>query len=141
MENIFGPHSHVEVIKQSSFILNFIASYITIQHIDVIWSSALIKHNEKYVFDILIQLVKKLKLKPVLYLYGLLWNLKPKEHNEHTLNLASQIIKYLWSFNGVQPDMNANCPFMAHDKYLYDEAIFNKSPFNLIGKYLQCLQR
>lgn len=129
IENIFGPNSHVEVIKQSHFILNFIASRITIQHIDIIWSSALMKHNEKYVFDILSQLIKKLKLKPVLFLYSLLWKLKAKEHNEHTLNLAFQIIKYLWSVNGIQPDMNTTCPFIPHDKNLFDDSIFTKSTF------------
>lgn len=125
IENIFGPDSHVEVIKQSQFILSFIASKITTEHVDVIWNSAQLKHYERYVFEILNQLIKNLKMKPVLYLYNHLWRIKPKDHSEHTLNLASQIIKYIWSHNGIQPDMIPSC-YLPNDKN-FDENSLNKN--------------
>lgn len=137
IEIIFGPDSHVEVIKQSQYIFSFIANKITIEHIDVIWSSAQLKHYERYVFEILSQLIKNLKMKPVLYLYNHLWKIKPKDHTEHTLNLASHIIKYIWSHNGIQPDMLQSC-YLANDKSFTDETALNKSAiFPLFqGKFL-----
>ena len=83
IEHIFGPNSHVEVIKQSHIVLNFVASQITIEHIDVIWSASQMKHCGRQVLDILLPLIKNLKMKPVLHLYWLLRNLEPKEHTEH----------------------------------------------------------
>ncbi|XP_054154148.1 ubiquitin carboxyl-terminal hydrolase 34-like [Oppia nitens] len=97
IEHIFGPNSHVEVIKQSHVILNFIATQITVQHIDVIWSASQMKHCGRQVLDILLPLIKNLKLKPVLHMYWLLRNMEPKEHTEQTLLLASQLLKYIWS--------------------------------------------
>lgn len=96
IEHIFGPNLHVEVIKQSHSILNFVASRITTEHIDCIWSAAQLKHCSRQVLDILLPLIKNLKLKPVLHLYCLLCKLEPKEHTEQTLVLASQLLKYIW---------------------------------------------
>ena len=41
VEHIFGPNLHVELIKQSQVILNFLAieGRITNDHIDVIWAA------------------------------------------------------------------------------------------------------
>ncbi|CAG2161635.1 unnamed protein product [Oppiella nova] len=97
IEHVFGPNSHVEVIKQSHIVLNFVASQITVEHIDVIWSASQMKHCGRQVLDILLPLIKNLKLKSVLHLYWLLKNLEPKEHTEQTLVLASQLLKYIWS--------------------------------------------
>lgn len=97
IEHIFGPNSHVEVIKQSHIVLNFVASQITTDHIDVIWSASQMKHCGRQVLDILLPLIKNLKMKPVLHLYWLLKNLEPKDHTEQTLVLASQLLKYIWA--------------------------------------------
>ena len=97
IEHIFGPNSHVEVIKQSHIVLNFVASQITTDHIDVIWSASQMKHCGRQVLDILLPLIKNLKMKPVLHLYWLLKNFEPKDHTEQTLVLASQLLKYIWA--------------------------------------------
>ena len=129
MENIYGPNSHVEVIKQSHFILNFLANRLTTEHLDLIWCAAQLKHYERYVIDLLCQLIKNLKIQIVYHLYNHLWKIKPKDHSEHTLNLASHVIKYIWLFNGIQPDMLTNCSYLSNDKIMigFDENILNKN--------------
>lgn len=128
VEHIFGPNLHVEVIKQSHYILSAISSKITTEHIDIIWSSAQIKHYERYIYEILGQLVKNFNFKSVLYLYKLLWTIKPSNHSEHTLNLASQITKYIWSHCGVQPDMMTTVHYVSGDKEMMgDDSNFKGS--------------
>nr|XP_027200113.1 ubiquitin carboxyl-terminal hydrolase 34-like [Dermatophagoides pteronyssinus] len=129
LENIYGPNSHVEVIKQSHFILNFLANRLTTEHLDLIWCAAQLKHYERYVIDLLCQLIKNLKIQIVYHLYNHLWKIKPKDHSEHTLNLASHVIKYIWLFNGIQPDMLTNCSYLSNDKIMigFDENILNKN--------------
>lgn len=135
VENIFGPNSHVEVIKQSHYILNYIASKITTDHIDIIWSAAQLKHYERYIFEILCQLIKNFKMKIVCYLYGLLWKIEPKDHSEHTLNLASNVIKYIWLYNGIQPDIiTCSTSYLPNDKLTdLDKNSFMSSLFK--GKF------
>lgn len=97
--HLFGPNLHVEVIKQSHIILNFLAmeNRITREHIDLIWAAAQLKHCAKPVHDLLPGLVKHLAVAPTLHLYNLLKRLEPKEHTEQTLYLASALIKAIWS--------------------------------------------
>lgn len=121
LENIFGPNLHVEVIKQSHYVLSAISPKITTEHIDIIWSSAQIKHYERFVYEVLCTLVKNLNFKTVLYLYKLLWTIKPSHHSEQTLNLASQITKYIWSHCGVQPDIQPASHYGAGDKEMTGE--------------------
>lgn len=121
LENIFGPNLHVEVIKQSNYVLSSIAPKITTEHIDIIWSSAQTKHYERYIFEILGSLVRNLNYKTVLYLYKLLWTIKPSNHSEQTLNLASQIIKYIWLHCGVQPDIVSAVHYVAGEKEMSGE--------------------
>ncbi|CAH2011093.1 unnamed protein product [Acanthoscelides obtectus] len=99
ISHIFGPNLHVEVIKQSHIILNFLAmeGRITCEHMDVIWSAAQLKHCSKPVHDLLPGLVKHLAAAPTLHLYNLLTKLEPKEHTEQTLYLVSALIKAIWS--------------------------------------------
>ncbi len=51
VEHIFGPNLHVEVIKQSHVLLNFLAveGKISNDHINVIWQAAQLKHCSKQV--------------------------------------------------------------------------------------------
>jgi ubiquitin carboxyl-terminal hydrolase 34 len=51
VEHIFGPNLHVEVIKQSHILLNFLAveGKISNEHINVIWQAAQLKHCSKQV--------------------------------------------------------------------------------------------
>ncbi|CAH0550563.1 unnamed protein product [Brassicogethes aeneus] len=102
ISHIFGPNLHVEVIKQSHIILNFLAmeGRITCEHMDVIWAAAQLKHCAKPVHDLLPGLVKHLAAAPTLHLYNLLTKLEPKEHTEQTLYLASALIKAVWSRGG-----------------------------------------
>ena len=90
VEHIFGPNLHVEVIKQSHIILNFLAmeGKITNSHLDCIWQSAQLKHCSKQVHDVLPPLIKNLEAGPVLHLYELLKKLPVKEHTEQTIYLA-----------------------------------------------------
>lgn len=97
IEHIFGPNLHVEVIKQSHIVLNFVVNHITKEHIDVIWSSSQLKHCSRQVFDILTPLIKNMNIDAVLHLYSLIRNLEPKDHTEHTLMLSSCLLKYIWT--------------------------------------------
>lgn len=97
IEHIFGPNLHVEVIKQSQIVLNFIVARITPEHVDTIWSAAQLKHCSKQVLDLLTQLVKNMSIASVLHLYSLLRRIEPKDHSEQTLCLASGILKYIWT--------------------------------------------
>ncbi|XP_065207082.1 ubiquitin carboxyl-terminal hydrolase puf isoform X2 [Planococcus citri] len=97
--HIFGPNLHVEIIKQSHIILNFLAmeSKITNDDIDIIWQAAQLKHCSKQVFDLLAPLIKNLEPAPVTHLYHLLYKMEPKDHTEQSLLLASSINKFIWS--------------------------------------------
>ncbi|KAL4111819.1 hypothetical protein QTP88_015704 [Uroleucon formosanum] len=99
ISHVFGPNLHVEVIKQCSITLNFLASEgkITNEHIDTIWQAAQLKHCSKQVFDLLPGFIKHLEPAPVLHLYHLLRKLEPKEHTEQSLFLASALTKFIWS--------------------------------------------
>lgn len=97
IEHIFGPNLHVEVIKQSHIVLNFVVNHITKEHIDVIWSSSQLKHCSRQVFDILTPLIKNMSIDAVLHLYSLIRNLEPKDHTDHTLMLSSCLLKYIWT--------------------------------------------
>ncbi|XP_050316350.1 ubiquitin carboxyl-terminal hydrolase 34 isoform X2 [Anthonomus grandis grandis] len=107
ISHIFGPNLHVEVIKQSHIILNFLAmeGRITCEHMDIIWAAAQLKHCAKPVHDLLPGLVKHLAAAPTLHLYSLLTNLEPKDHSEQTLYLASALIKAVWSRGGAAPEI------------------------------------
>ncbi|KAF7284487.1 hypothetical protein GWI33_022078 [Rhynchophorus ferrugineus] len=107
ISHIFGPNLHVEVIKQSHIILNFLAmeGRITCDHMDVIWAAAQLKHCAKPVHDLLPGLVKHLAAAPTLHLYNLLTKLEPKDHTEQTLYLASALIKAVWSRGGAAPEV------------------------------------
>ena len=80
VEHIFGPNLHVEVIKQSHVLLNFLAveGKITNEHINVIWQASQLKHCSKQVHDLLLPLIKNLEAGPVLHLYDLLKELPVK---------------------------------------------------------------
>ncbi|GFW68790.1 ubiquitin carboxyl-terminal hydrolase puf [Trichonephila clavipes] len=122
IECIFGPNLHVELIKQSHIILNFLAmeGRITNEHIDAVWSSAQLKHCSRQVLDLLPPLIKNLEVAPVLHLYKLLCNVETKEQTEQTLLLASALIKFIWSNGNTSAGMivseigdhsNAHSPF------------------------------
>lgn len=106
ISHIFGPNLHVEVIKQSHIILNFLAmeGRITCEHMDIIWAAAQLKHCSKPVHDLLPGLVKHLAAPPALHLYSLLVKLEPKEHTEQTLFLASALIKFIWTRGGASAE-------------------------------------
>ncbi|XP_048258866.1 ubiquitin carboxyl-terminal hydrolase 34-like isoform X4 [Haliotis rufescens] len=99
IEHIFGPNLHVEIIKQSQIILNFLAMEwrITNEHIDCVWAASQLKHCSKQVYDILISLIKNLDLPPVQHLLKLVSALEPTVLTESTLYLASALIKYIWN--------------------------------------------
>jgi ubiquitin carboxyl-terminal hydrolase 34 len=100
ISHIFGPNLHVEVIKQSHIILNFLAmeGRITCEHMDIIWAAAQLKHCSKPVHDLLPGLVKHLAASPTLHLYSLLTKLEPKDHTEQVILFAINAIVLLISF-------------------------------------------
>ena len=102
VEHIFGPNLHVEVIKQSHIILNFLAmeGKITNSHLDSIWQSAQLKHCSKQVHDLLPPLIKNLEAGPVLHLYDLVKKLPVKEHTEQSIYLAQVLQKFIWTSGG-----------------------------------------
>lgn len=97
IEHIFGPNCHVEIIKQSHTILNFVAQSLNDEHVNVIWSASLLKHCGRQVLDLLTSLIRFMRTGPVLHLYLLVKNLGIEDHSEHTLLLTSHILRYIWS--------------------------------------------
>lgn len=97
IEHIFGPNCHVEIIKQSHTILNFVAYSLNNEHVNVIWSASLLKHCGRQVLDLLTSLIRFMKTGPVLHLYWLVKNLNIEDHSEHTLLLTSHILRFIWS--------------------------------------------
>jgi ubiquitin carboxyl-terminal hydrolase 34 len=91
VEHIFGPNLHVEVIKQSHVLLNFLAveGKISNDHISVIWQASQLKHCAKQVQDLLGPLIKNLEAGPVLHLYDLMKELPVKEHTEQVPRLLA----------------------------------------------------
>lgn len=71
ISHLFGPNLHVEVIKQSHIVLNFLAveNHITEEHISLIWQAAQLKHCSKTIYDILPSLVKNLAPKPATHTF------------------------------------------------------------------------
>ena len=102
VEHIFGPNLHVEVIKQSHVILNFLAmeGKLSSGHMDAIWQAAQLKHCSKQVHDLLPPLIKNLEAGPVLHLYELVQKLPVKEHTEQTIYLAQVLQKFIWTSGG-----------------------------------------
>ena len=84
VEHLFGPNLHIEVIKHSHSLLNFLAmeGKITNEHIDVIWQASQLKHCGKQVQELLLHLIKNLEAGPVLHLYDLMKDLPVKDHTE-----------------------------------------------------------
>lgn len=105
INHLFGPNLHIEVVKQSHIILNFLAveNYITESHIELIWQAAQLKHCSKTVYDILPSLVKNLAMRPALHLYSLLCRLDPREHNEQSIFIVSALTKFIWSRDTCRP--------------------------------------
>lgn len=97
IEHIFGPNCHVEIIKQSHTILNFVAYSLDNEHVDVIWSASSMKHCGRQVLDLLISLVRYMRTGPVLHLYNLVKSLDIEDHSEYTLLLTSHILRFIWS--------------------------------------------
>lgn len=99
ISHLFGPNLHVEVIKQSHIVLNFLAveNHITEDHISLIWQAAQLKHCSKTIYDILPSLVKNLAPKPATHLYTLLCRLDPKEHTEQSIYIISALTKLIWA--------------------------------------------
>jgi ubiquitin carboxyl-terminal hydrolase 34 len=99
ISHLFGPNLHVEVIKQSHIVLNFLAveNQITEEHVTMMWQAAQLKHCSKQVYDILPSLVKNLAPKPAAHLYSLLCRLDPKEHTEQSIYIVSALTKLIWA--------------------------------------------
>lgn len=99
LSHLFGPNLHVEVIKQSQVVLNFLAveNQITEDHITLIWQAAQLKHCSKPIYDILPSLVKNLAPTPASHLYSLLSRLDPKEHTEQSIYIVSALTKLIWA--------------------------------------------
>ena len=102
VEHIFGPNLHVEVIKQSHILLNFLAveGKISNEHVNVIWQAAQLKHCSKQVHDLLLPLIKNLEAGPVLHLYEQMKTLPMKDHTEQTIHLAQVLQKFIWTSGG-----------------------------------------
>ncbi|XP_055587463.1 ubiquitin carboxyl-terminal hydrolase puf [Uranotaenia lowii] len=99
ISHLFGPNLHVEVIKQSHIVLNFLAveNQITEDHVTLIWQAAQLKHCSKPIYDILPSLVKNLAPRPASHLYSLLSRLDPREHTEQSIYIASALTKLIWA--------------------------------------------
>lgn len=114
IQHLFGPNMHIEVIKQSHVVLNFLAveNHIAEAHVALIWQAAQSKHCSKAVYDILPALVKNLAPRPALHLYALLCRLDPREHTEQSIFIVSALTKLIWSRESCRANVdlfNAEC--------------------------------
>jgi hypothetical protein len=98
VEHLYGPNLHVEVVKRSQEIVNFLAftNRLNEKHLDCIWSSAQLKHCSKPVMDTLMSLHKHLNVDSIQYLSSLIAKLDLSQHNEQTLLLSALLTKNLW---------------------------------------------
>jgi hypothetical protein len=98
IEHLYGPNLHVEVVKRSQEIVNFLAftNRLNEKHLDCIWSSAQLKHCSKPVMDTLMSLHKHLNVDSIQYLSSLIAKLDLSQHNEQTLLLSALLTKNLW---------------------------------------------
>lgn len=98
VEHLFGPNLHVELLKQSQIILNYLAreTYLTTSHLDCIWLAAQLKHASRYVHDLLTVLTKHMDMPSILYLLDLVSKLPPNAHTRQTLYLASLLTRIVW---------------------------------------------
>jgi len=87
------------VIKQSQEIMNFLAftDRITDSHLNVIWSSAQLKHCSKPIMNLLMSLHKHLSVNSIKYLASLIAKLDLIQHTEQTLLLSGLLTKTIWS--------------------------------------------
>lgn len=99
IEHLFGPNYHVELIKQSQFLLNFLAQerQLKAKHLDCLWSAAQLKHISRYVLDLLITLAKTMDLVSVQYLLQLIAKLPIASHTKQTLLLSSLLTRNIWT--------------------------------------------
>ncbi|PFX25818.1 Ubiquitin carboxyl-terminal hydrolase 34 [Stylophora pistillata] len=98
VEHLFGPNLHVELLKQSQIILNYLAreTCLTTSHLDCIWLAAQLKHASRYVHDLLTVLTKHMDMPSILYLLDLVSKLPPAAHTRQTLYLALVLIRIVW---------------------------------------------
>lgn len=87
VEYLYGPNLHVEVVKRSQGIVNFLAftNRLTEKHLDVIWTLAQLKHCSKPVMETLISLIKRLSIDSIKYLSKLIAKMDINKQNEQTL--------------------------------------------------------
>ncbi|EDO36754.1 predicted protein, partial [Nematostella vectensis] len=99
VEHLFGPNLHVELLKQSQIILNYLAQEgcVSNQHLDCIWAAAQLKHASCYVHDPLMILTKHLDMPSILYLLDQVSAMQPSAHTKQTLFLASILLRIIWS--------------------------------------------
>ncbi|XP_048585971.1 ubiquitin carboxyl-terminal hydrolase 34 isoform X2 [Nematostella vectensis] len=99
VEHLFGPNLHVELLKQSQIILNYLAQEgcVSNQHLDCIWAAAQLKHASRYVHDLLTVLTKHLDMPSILYLLDQVSAMQPSAHTKQTLFLASILLRIIWS--------------------------------------------
>lgn len=97
--HLFGPNYHVELIKQSLFLLNFLAKEKKLEpeHLDSIWNAAQLKHISRHVMDILITLAKMLDLESAQHLLEQIAKLPISSHTKQTLLLSSLLTRNIWS--------------------------------------------
>ncbi|BFZ12255.1 hypothetical protein BsWGS_15296 [Bradybaena similaris] len=95
---IFGPNLHIEIIKQSQIILNFLGAEgkITNANLDVIWGAAQLKHCGKQVYEVLLPLIKSVEPEQNQHLRHLIDKLDPACYNESVLCLSSILTRSQW---------------------------------------------
>ncbi|XP_065067715.1 ubiquitin carboxyl-terminal hydrolase 34-like isoform X1 [Rhopilema esculentum] len=99
IEHLFGPNHHIELLKQSQFLLNFLAQerHLKPKHLECVWNAAQLKHTGKFVLELLISLTKHMDLKSIQYLLSLVGKLAVGSHTKQTLLLASLLTRRVWS--------------------------------------------
>lgn len=130
INHLYGPNLHVEVIKQSHIILNFLAveNQVSEEHINLIWASAQLKHCSKTVYDILPSLVKNLAPKPAMHLYSLLCRLDPKDHTEQSIFIVSALTKLIWSRESCRQKIQNLEGILCGEAFLRGAAGLNLAP-------------
>ncbi|XP_065661314.1 ubiquitin carboxyl-terminal hydrolase 34 isoform X2 [Hydra vulgaris] len=118
VEHLFGPNYHVELIKQSQFLLSFLAQerQLHSKHIDCLWAAAQVKHISRYVLELLIMLAKVMDVISVQYLLHQIAQLSVNSHTKQTLLLSSLLIRSIWTAGLTGANLIINSPIKITNK-------------------------
>ena len=92
VEYILGDSSHIEVIKRSATVLQFLShnKQLTQHHLDLLWKSLEDKHEATVlgVYETINEIAEDLDKKSVDYIFSKIKSIPLKKYNEHTVKFV-----------------------------------------------------